>query len=481
MGREILAVGLMSGTSADGVTAALVRFSGRSVQVLRCRTFPYAPALKARVLTAAGLKTPELSRLNMELGEAFARAALIISRDAGPVAVIGSHGQTVWHGPKMSPPNTLQLGEPSVIAERLGIYVVADFRPRDMAAGGEGAPLIPAFDEFLFAAGPLRALQNIGGIGNVSFAGEGRLWSAFDTGPGNGLMDLAARLVSGGRLAMDSDGKLAAQGRPDLKKVEVLLTHPYFREAPPKSLDKDFFGLDFLRRRLGPLSYRRLPDIMASLSLFTARSIAQSYRLFSPRGRKIAEVVVSGGGAKNPGLMRNLRLALSPLPVVVSDRYGLPVMAKEAAGFAWMAVRAIQGKVNHCPAATGARGKRILGKITPALALLAALGLQSCVGYPRPFLARKSGIAAVEPGKPLALKAAIVKSCETLQGETETVKKSKDVSTDEKGRYSFWITGLSWNWTNFITLSRCRSRVQLYVCRPFCKEVDEVDLSILGK
>ena len=154
------------------------------------------------------MTAPELSRLNSELGEAFARAARAVIAGQNP-DVVGSHGQTVWHGPQARPPNTMQLGEPSVIAERLKLPVVADFRPRDMAAGGEGAPLVPAFDEFLFAEGPLRALQNIGGVGNVSLAGRGRLWTAFDTGPGNSLMDMAASLATAGRLAMDDSGKLA--------------------------------------------------------------------------------------------------------------------------------------------------------------------------------------------------------------------------------------------------------------------------------
>ncbi len=358
-----LAVGLMSGTSADGVTAALVGFSERSVKVLRHRTFPYPRGLRERVLGARELKAAELSRLNFELGEVFARAALRISRGLRP-RVIGSHGQTLWHGPGENPPNTLQLAEPSVIAERSGACVVADFRPRDMAAGGQGAPLMPAFDEFLLSQGPLRAAQNIGGIANVSFAGLGRLWGAFDTGPGNCLMDLAVSLATKGRARMDKDGRLARRGRPDLGRLRLMLAHPYFRKAPPKSLDRNSFGEAFLRRHFR-VTRKSLPNTLATLALFTARTIADSLSRFAPKARPLREVVVSGGGAKNPALMRHLRELLKPAPLVLSDRYGIPVMAKEAACFAWLAWRAARGEANNCPRATGASGRRIIGKIIP--------------------------------------------------------------------------------------------------------------------
>ena len=363
--KPTLALGLMSGTSADGVTAALARFQGRSVEVLRCETFPYPRALKARVLEAATLPAPELSRLNFELGEAFAEAALKLLRRGPRVEVIGSHGQTVWHGPEDSPANTLQLGEPCVIAERAGVPVVADFRPRDMAAGGQGAPLMPAFDEFLFAKGPLRAVQNIGGIANVSFVGRGRLWSAFDTGPGNALMDLSVRLATNGRAEMDKDGRLAARGRPDPRKLSRLLAEPYLARRAPKSVDKGCFGERFLRRHFGSVSRRNLRDVVATLTLFTAASIAQAYGRAAPKDQRLDEAVVSGGGALNPVLMRHLAVLLAPVPVVRSDKYKIPVMAKEAACFAWLALRALRGETNNSPQATGARGRRVLGKLIP--------------------------------------------------------------------------------------------------------------------
>jgi anhydro-N-acetylmuramic acid kinase len=361
----VLVVGLMSGTSADGVTAALVNVGRRSIEVLRCRTFSYTPALKKRVMAAASMTAEELSRLNFELGAAFASAARRISIGHRP-RLAGSHGQTVWHGPQARPANTLQLAEPSVIAEHAGLAVVADFRPRDMAAGGEGAPLMPAFDEFLFSRGPLRALQNIGGIGNVSVAGAGRVWTAFDTGPGNSLMDAAVRLATNGRLEMDRGGRLAARGWADVRKAAALLRQPFFSQKPPKSIDRSLFNEAYLLKNFGRPRPRTLPDLLATLTLLTARSIEDSYQRFILPRWRVKEVIVSGGGALNPTLMRALKDRLSPLKVTTSQSHGIPPMAKEAACFAWLAARAFKGKTNNCPRATGAAGRRILGKIIPA-------------------------------------------------------------------------------------------------------------------
>jgi anhydro-N-acetylmuramic acid kinase len=360
-----LAIGLMSGTSADGVTAALVEFRGESIHVRRFETYSYPPLLKRRVLAAPTLLVPELSRLNFELGVRFADAALKISRGARPT-VIGSHGQTVWHGPNAVPPNTLQIAEPSLIAERAELPVVADFRPRDMAAGGQGAPLVPAFDLFFFGRGPRRAVVNVGGISNVSIVGGGKLWSAFDTGPGNALMDEAVRRATRGRSEMDRGGRLAARGRVDEKILKRLLAHPYFKKAPPKSLDRSTFGPALLDRHFPRIAASNLPDVLATLAELTARSLWFGILENAPGGSGLAEVVVSGGGALNAHLMRRLSVLFSPIPVTSTAAHGLPVMAKEAACFAWMAARALDGKPNSCPAATGARGVRVLGKIIPA-------------------------------------------------------------------------------------------------------------------
>ena len=197
-------------------------------------------------------------------------------------------------------------------------------------------------------------------------AGRGRLWTAFDTGPGNSLMDEAVRQATTGRLHMDTDGRLARRGRADERLIARFLRDAFFKRRPPKSLDKGSFGAVFLRRHFGRVAAARLPDILATLNLFTARSIAESYRCFVLPRHAVREVVVSGGGALNPVLMAHLARLLKPIPVATSQRYGLPVMAKEAAAFAWLGLRALQGRPNNCPQATGARGRRILGKVAPA-------------------------------------------------------------------------------------------------------------------
>ena len=363
--KKTLAVGLMSGTSADGVTAVLVEIGRDWVRVRRCKTYPYSPRLKKLLLDAPSLRAPELSALNFELGERFAEAALEISKGTRPV-LIGSHGQTVWHGPNALPPNTLQVAEPSIIAERTGLTVVADFRPRDMAAGGQGAPLVPAFDLFLFGRGAPRAVVNIGGIANVSFVGNGKLWSAFDAGPGNALLDEAVRRATRGRSEMDRGGRLAARGRVDEKTLKRLLAHPYFKKTPPKSLDRTTFGPALIDKYFPRIGVAGLPDTLATLTELTARSLWFSILENAPAGAGPAEIVVSGGGALNAHLMRRLSFLLSPVPVATTAAHGLPVMAKEAACFAWLAARALDGKPNHCPAATGAHGTRVLGKIVRA-------------------------------------------------------------------------------------------------------------------
>ncbi|MDX6767911.1 MAG: anhydro-N-acetylmuramic acid kinase [Elusimicrobiota bacterium] len=359
----MLAVGLMSGTSADGVTAALVEVGAAGVTVLRQRTDAYPPALKRLVLAGPALSVPDLSRLNFALGEAFAAAALKVSAGTRP-AVIGSHGQTVWHGPGASPANTLQVAEPAVIAERTGVTTVADFRPRDMAAGGQGAPLVPAFDLFLYGRGPLKAVLNVGGIANASLVGGGRLHAAFDTGPGNSLMDEAVRRATGGRREYDAGGRLAAAGRVDHALLRRALREPYFLRPAPKSLDRTTFGPAFLTRNFARPTRANLPDTLATLAELTAVSIWLSVIEHAPG--PVSELLVSGGGALNAHLMRRLQALFSPTKVSTTASRGLPVMAKEAACFAWLAARALRGRANNAPAATGAAGPRVLGKIVPA-------------------------------------------------------------------------------------------------------------------
>ena len=361
-----LAMGLMSGTSCDGVSAAVVEFRGRTLRVLAERTTPYPTRVSRLLRRGPRLSATELSSLNMELGEQFARAArrLLKAADISPrrIHVIGSHGHTIYHGPRDLVPSTLQIGEPSVIAQRTGVPVVSDFRPGDIAAGGEGAPLVPYFDEAFFGGGGARALQNIGGIANVTVVGRGLRTRAFDTGPGNCLMDLVAQRASHGRLRYDAHGHLARRGRIDSRAVARLWRHPYFRQPPPKSTGRERFNETLLRHAFGPRLTRAPEDVLATLTYFTAYSIAESLRRFVPH--RLREVIVSGGGVRNRTLMAHLARLLAPIPVRSIERYGIPAQAKEPAAFAYLALRALQGRVNHLPQTTGARRACVLGSIT---------------------------------------------------------------------------------------------------------------------
>lgn len=359
-----LALGLMSGTSCDGVSAALADFQGRRVRLVAYQTDPYSSDFRARLRHAAALTTPELARLNIELGERLAASALrMLRRAPANVAVIGSHGHTVYHGPSDPVPSTLQLGEPAVIAQRTGLPVVADFRMRDLAAGGEGAPLLPAFDQYVFGGGRPRALHNIGGIANVTLVGRGLTPIAFDTGPGNTLLDALTRRMTRGRQAYDAEGRLAARGRIDHALVKTLWAHPYFHRRPPKSTGPELFQERWLDAMAGRGWRRRLRDTLATLTFFTAFTIAESYRRFLPAQPR--EIIVSGGGALNRTLMRHLQDLLRPAPVASISRYGLPPQAKEPVAFAWLALRAIRRQANHLPSTTGAKDTCMLGAITP--------------------------------------------------------------------------------------------------------------------
>lgn len=363
-------MGLMSGTSADGVGLALVVPERGKPRVRAHATYPYSGLLRKRLLAAAGAPAPELCRLNFELGRVFADAALRFLRNipvsSSGISAVGSHGHTVLHLPSAPCPSTWQIGEPSFLAERLGVPVVSDFRPRDMAAGGQGAPIIPFLDACLFGEGPPRALQNIGGIANVSLVGRGLRTLGFDTGPGNCLIDLAASRLSRGGLTYDRGGRLARAGRIDARKAESLLRIPYFRRSPPKSLDRSAFSEKFLDLYFSRELRRRPSDAVATLTYFTALAVADAHRRFLFPAAVPEEVVVSGGGALNPVLMGHLRSLLTPIRVRSIADFHIPPMAKEPAAVAWMALLALRGRVNHCHEATGASGPRILGKITPA-------------------------------------------------------------------------------------------------------------------
>lgn len=379
----MLIVGLMSGTSLDGVDAALVSIEGRSLaelrwQMLGFRTLPYSEERRDLIHAAIVAGTAEsLSDLHAQLGEWFGEAVLGVCEEAGvspgAVDLIGSHGQTVWHRAPSADRRgaTLQLGDAATIAERAGAAVISDFRTRDVAAGGHGAPLVPWVDQALFSLPDRpRALQNIGGIANVTRVpprGSSEPVLAFDTGPGNALMDAAVEAATDGRLTFDVDGRLAAQGTVDVALLDELLAHPFFQLDPPRSTGREMFGRPVVHRLIevvGPEGDRDWLDLVATLTELTARSIADAYRRWVlPLG--ISEVVVSGGGALNPTLMRRIGQLLDPIPVLGSDVLGVEAGAKEALAFAVLAWAHVNGIPANAPAATGAAGPRILGSYTP--------------------------------------------------------------------------------------------------------------------
>lgn len=367
-------VGLMSGTSADGVDAALVEVAGAGegtrVRLVTFLTRPYAPALRARVLGLGEASAAELLDLHYHLGEEFARAALAVIEPAGrrgeAVHLVGSHGQTARHRPRAGAPAgrgaTLQVGEPAVIAELTGLPVVADFRPRDVAAGGEGAPLVPLVDWLLFRVpGRVRACLNLGGIANVTVLGD-RLETvrAFDLGPANMPLDAVVQAWTGDAELFDRDGARAAAGRVDERLLAELLRHPFLAAPPPKSTGRETFGQAFVTPLLSRFAGREA-DLLATLTRFVADAVAGGLRRHVTGG--IDELLVSGGGARNRTLMRALRESLAPIPVRALDEVGMDPDAKEAVAFAVLANETLFGRPGNLPAATGAAGPRVLGKI----------------------------------------------------------------------------------------------------------------------
>lgn len=367
-------VGLISGTSADGVDAALVEIEGfretTRVRLLAFATRPYAPELRARVLDLGDATAEELLRLHYRLGEEFARAALDLiepaRRQGLAVHLVGSHGQTARHHPRAADPDgraaTLQLGEPAVIAERTGLPVVADFRPRDVAAGGEGAPLVPLVDWLLFRRpGRIRACLNLGGIANVTVLGERpEAVRAFDLGPANMPLDLVVQAWTGGVELFDRDGARAATGRVDRGLVAELLCHPFLALPPPKSTGREAFGRVFVDPLLARFAGREA-DLLASLARFVAEAVGEGVRRHVPE--RIDEVLVSGGGARNGTLMAALGETLAPAAVRSIEEVGMDPDAKEAVAFAVLANETLFGQPGNLPSATGAAGPRVLGKI----------------------------------------------------------------------------------------------------------------------
>jgi anhydro-N-acetylmuramic acid kinase len=368
-----IVIGLLSGTSADGTDAALCEIAGFGENTgLVARSFvttPFPRPLRERIYRIAQADTSELTDLDVMLGESFADAAHAVAAAAGvrmaEVALIGSHGQTAVHHPRSAGRlgATLQIGEAAVIAERTGCPVVSDFRVRDVAAGGEGAPLVPLVDHLLFRKPDRRrALQNIGGIANVTLVSN-RLDDlvAFDNAPGNMPLDAVARAASAGSEAFDRDGARAARGAIDVGLLTELHRHPYLSQPLPKSTGRETFGKDFVYPLLTRFEHR-YDDLLATLTRFSAEAIARSYREMLPAMPD--EVFISGGGALNPILMRHLAELLAPVPVATSAALGVDPEAKEAIAFAVLANQTLFGAPGNIPAVTGAIGPRVLGKIS---------------------------------------------------------------------------------------------------------------------
>ena len=367
--RPSLVIGLMSGTSLDGMDAALVRFADATHATLVGFVSRSYDESERRLLRHGlnGATAPELARLHVEIAEWAADAvqALLDQTQVLPtdIAAIAFPGQTIWHEP---PTVSWQLGEPAVLAERFGVRVVSSFRARDCAAGGQGAPLVPIADVLLFGGNAPRVLVNIGGMANLTYVprrAEEAGAFAFDTGPGVAIVDAVTRLVAPDR-AFDRDGELNAQGRPDEALLAELLAEPYFTSPPPKSTGRELFGDSYARR-----IHTRAPgaDGVATAVELTARSLAAAVVRWTPP----AEIVVSGGGIHHPGLMASLQRQLDAArgaPVVLRrfEELFFTGDAKEAVAFALLGYLTLHGQPGNLPSATGAAGPRVLGAVTPA-------------------------------------------------------------------------------------------------------------------
>ena len=378
-------VGLMSGTSGDGVDAALVDVSGRGsalkARAIAAQTLAYPRSLQQRIVSASISGTvAEICHLNALLGEWFANAALNVIRLAKlrptDIAAIGSHGQTVHHLPQgfQAPGvgavrSTLQIGEPAVIAERTGITTIANFRPRDIAAGGQGAPLTPAAHALLLRH-PRRArlIVNLGGISNVTYVPRGGTWDgvvAFDTGPANMVLDSLVSRATNGRQVMDRDGKGALKGRVEARLLGKLLAHPFLSRRPPKSTGREEFGPALIDDLLSIQQQQGLPleDVLATCSMWTAKAVGTARRWIKG---PIDEVVVGGGGVRNRAVMESLAAVFAPIPVTTFDALGWESKAFEAVAFALLAYRTMTGQWGNIPAVTGATHPVLLGTIVPA-------------------------------------------------------------------------------------------------------------------
>jgi anhydro-N-acetylmuramic acid kinase len=373
-----LYIGLMSGTSLDGLDVALAEFGGtherpEPARLVAFESFTYDAGFRDRMRAVLEEGSPAgLCALNFDLGERLATAVVDTLIAAGvtadAVSAIGSHGQTVWHAPRDRGARgaTLQLGEAAVIAERTGIDVVADFRVRDVAAGGQGAPLTPYFDRLLLGGDESRAIVNLGGMGNLTALPAADATDepiAFDTGPGVALIDGAVHHLTGRHQAFDAEGRLAAAGRVLEPDLEAWLADPFFEMAPPRSTGRERFGGPALERWLAGAEGARAEDLIATLTEVTAASVQRAFRWIP---FDVDAVYLCGGGARNPELVRRIAEDLDPVPVRSVDDLGWDGDAREAAAFALFARQHLLGIPLDLGWATGSEGPRILGKRVPA-------------------------------------------------------------------------------------------------------------------
>lgn len=381
MKKEYIAAGLMSGTSVDGIDAGLFRItldeSRTIIEVIRARTYPFPDLIRKEILDQfAGCPDalPRLTLLNMELGKLYGDCLNSLLEEAridpSRVTVIGSHGQTMYHiGDPVEfcgsmTAGTLQLGEGSVIAQITGIPTVSDFRTADMAAGGKGAPFVPLLDRILSESFPgPAAFQNIGGIGNVGYIRQGRM-IAFDTGPGNMIIDRLVEDYTNGKQHYDEDGLIGKRGHVNSELLNLWLSHPYLADAPPKTTGRELFGNRFFREYPLPETVP-LEDGIRTAAVYTAKTIAQSYRQWLPEPP--ATVIVTGGGAHNPIIMETLKEELKESRILSGDEAGITTDFKEAAAFALMGLYHLLDIPGNEPEATGAARRVICGKLSKPL------------------------------------------------------------------------------------------------------------------
>lgn len=382
-------VGMMSGTSVDGVDAALVEISGTDsepkVKLLAFENKPYPPQVREKIFslfTPANATVDKVGYMNFLLGEIYAKSALSVIEKAGmkpeEIDVIGSHGQTIWHAPIPESPDgipvayTVQIGEGSVIAERTGILTVSDFRVADMAAGGQGAPLVP-FSEYLLYRREKETilLQNIGGIGNMTVMPAGakpRDVFAFDTGPGNMIIDAVISAVTGGEKTYDAGGETAAKGKVCNALLDILKEEPYYRQPLPKTTGREHFGVQYTEKILSWWKENPIPveDLLATVTDLTAYSIADAYEHYVLPKYRASEIIVGGGGSYNATLLRFMKERFAPHGVAVrtQEDLGLSSDAKEAVAFALMADCCMRGRANTLPSVTGAEHPAVMGKIS---------------------------------------------------------------------------------------------------------------------